>query len=92
MTEYSNFQVRAAIDEWVHSERDRRILIRRLIDGITYERLAEEVDMSVRQVKAIVYRLQETVFSHLQAISNPYRHRTEAAHDRRGAAAEAPRL
>ena len=33
------------IDEWVFSERDRRILKLRLLDGLTYERLAEAVDM-----------------------------------------------
>lgn len=63
--EYSNSRIREIIAEYVHSERDRRILERRLIDGITFERLAEEFDMSVRQVKNIVYKLQERLFKHL---------------------------
>ena len=42
------------IDEWIFSERDRKILKRRLLDGITHERIAEEFDMSVRQIKYIV--------------------------------------
>ena len=63
--EYSNSRIREIIAEYVHSERDRRILERRLIDGITFERLAEEFDMSVRQVKNIVYKLQEHLFKHL---------------------------
>ena len=63
--EYSNSQIREIIAEWIHSERDRRILERRLIDGITFERLAEEFDMSVRQTKAIVYKAQEQLFRHL---------------------------
>lgn len=57
------------IDEWVigrNAERDRRILKRRLIDGVCFEPLAEEFDLSVRQVKNIVYRLQEKVFSKVQ--------------------------
>ena len=33
----SNTQLANAIDEWVHSERDRKILKKRLIDGICYE-------------------------------------------------------
>ena len=33
------------IEEWVFSERDRKILKLRLLDGLTYERLAEAVDM-----------------------------------------------
>ena len=40
--EYTNSQVREAIAEHIHSERDRRILERRFIDGITIEKLAEE--------------------------------------------------
>lgn len=63
--EYSNSQIREIIAEWIHSERDRRIMERRLIDGVTFERLAEEFDMSVRQTKAIVYKAQEQLFRHL---------------------------
>ena len=63
--EYTNSQIREIIGEWIHSERDRRILERRLIDGLTFERLAEEFDMSVRQTKNIVYKLQEQLFRHL---------------------------
>ena len=39
---------------------------RRMIDGICYEPLAEEFEMSVRQIKDIVYRLQERIFCHIQ--------------------------
>ena len=42
------------IDEWIFSERDRQILKRRLLDGITHEKIAEEFDMSDRQIRAIV--------------------------------------
>jgi RNA polymerase sigma factor (sigma-70 family) len=42
------------INEWVFNERDREILKRRLLDGLSYEKVAEEVDMSVRQIKYIV--------------------------------------
>ena len=63
--EYTNSQIRALIAEYIHSERDRRILERRLIDGITFDRLAEEFDMSVRQTKSIVYKAQEQLFKYL---------------------------
>ena len=42
------------IDEWIFNERDRKILKRKLLDGITHERVAEEFDMSVRRIKVIV--------------------------------------
>ena len=66
MMDFSNSAISAVIDEYIHSERDRRILKRRLIDGIFFEQLAEEFEMSVRQVKNIVYRGQERVFAHLK--------------------------
>ena len=65
MIEYSNSQVSKAIDEWIHSERDRAILKRRLIDGLTYEALAEEFELSTRQIKKIVYKTSESLFYHL---------------------------
>ena len=44
----SNSELEKLINEWIHSERDRKILKRRLIDGICYEPLADEMNMSVR--------------------------------------------
>lgn len=51
MRDLSKTQICCLIDEWVigrNAERDRKILKRRLVDGLTYEQLAEEFDMSVR--------------------------------------------
>lgn len=58
-------EVEHLIDEWIFSERDRAILKRRLIDGITYEPLAEEFSMSVSQIKRIVKKQQAVIFRHL---------------------------
>lgn len=66
MKEYANSEIIRLIDEYVHSERDRAILKRRLVDGICFEPLAEEFDLSARQIKNIVYRTQEKVFKHLK--------------------------
>lgn len=57
------------IDEWIigkNSERDRAILKRRLLDGICYEPLAEEFDLSVRQIKNIVYKSEIRLFKHIK--------------------------
>ena len=62
---YLNSRIRELIEEYVHSERDRAILKRRLIDGIKFEKLAEEFDMSDKQIKRIVYKYQEELFQHL---------------------------
>ena len=39
-----------------NAERDRKILLRRLIDGISYERLAEEFELSTNHIQRILYR------------------------------------
>ena len=62
MREYTNSEVAYLIDDLIHSERDRRILKRRLIDGICYEPLAEEFGLSVQRVKTIVYKAQQKIF------------------------------
>ena len=65
MKESTNSDVERLIGEYIHSDRDRQILKRRLIDGITYDNLAEEFNYSVRQIKRIVYRLQNVLFEHM---------------------------
>ena len=62
----SRSEVSDLIDEWIFSERDRKILKRRLLDGICYEPLAEEFDLSVRQIKNIVYKGENKIFLHLK--------------------------
>ena len=66
MKDYTNSEIAAAIDEYIHSERDRAILKRRLIDGICFEPLAEEFDLSVRHVQNIVYKCSDKIFRHLK--------------------------
>lgn len=67
--EYSRDEIEKAIEQWVicrkHSERNRAILKRSLLDGICYEPLAEEFDMSVRKIKNIVYKTEEQLLKHL---------------------------
>lgn len=58
-------EIERAIDEWILNEKYRAILKRRLLDGLTYERLAEEFEMSVRQIKNIVYKCENKLFSKL---------------------------
>lgn len=56
------------LHEWIigrNAERDRAILRRRLFDGITFEKRAEEFDLSVRCTKDIVYKGQQKIFKHI---------------------------
>lgn len=68
MKEYSRTEIEAAINEYIigkNAQRDRRVIYRRLIDGLTYESLAEEFDLSVRQIKRIVYKCEDIIFRHI---------------------------
>ena len=68
VTELSRTELEHLIDEWIigrNAERDRKILKRRLLDGITYDKLAEEFDLSVRQLKNIIYKAEDRLFSHI---------------------------
>lgn len=60
------------IDEWIFSERDRYILKRRLLDGITFERLADEIaenpnfnPLSTRQIQSIAAKGIQRLLKHL---------------------------
>ena len=53
------------IDEWIFSERDRKMLKRRLLDGILFEQLAEEFDLSVQQTKSVIYKATDKLIKHI---------------------------
>jgi DNA-directed RNA polymerase specialized sigma24 family protein len=53
------------IDEWIFSEEHRAMLKRNLLDGWTYEHIADEFGMSSRQIGRIIPKLQEQLFRHI---------------------------
>lgn len=57
--ELTNSELAEMIGEHIHSERDRQILKMKLIDGLTYEKIAENVQMSPRYIRALVKKLTE---------------------------------
>lgn len=57
----SNSTLAALIDEWIHSSRDRDILKMSLIDNISYEVIAEKLEMSDKQIGRIVRRGVEKI-------------------------------
>ena len=69
MPELSRTELEHLIDEWIigrNAERDRKIMKRRLIDGVIFDDLAEEFELSVRQTKNIVYKCEERLFKHVK--------------------------
>lgn len=61
----SRSEIEYLIDEWIFNERDRRILKRRMLDGICFEPLAEEFSLSTQRVKKIVYDSISKIYKHI---------------------------
>lgn len=58
-------EIEFLINQWIFNKRDREILVDRLLDGLTFERLAEKHNLSVQQVKTIVYKSMNKLEKHL---------------------------
>lgn len=54
------------IDEWIFNEQHRMMLKRNLLDGRTYEQLAEEFDFSSRQIAGLIPKLQKQLFKRIK--------------------------
>jgi hypothetical protein len=61
----SNDRILYLIMKWVHGERDRNIMKRRLIDHICFEPLAEEFGLSDRGIRKIVAKNEAIVYAHI---------------------------
>ena len=55
----TNSELDSRISEQIHNAKYRDIMRMRLVDGLTYERIAEAVEMSPRQIANIVKRYTE---------------------------------
>lgn len=66
MTNYTTTEITALIREYIHNERNREILKRRLIDGRTYFQLAEEFDLSTAQIQRIIRKSENILFAKLK--------------------------
>lgn len=62
----SRKDIEESIENYVHNKRDRQIMHDRIIDGIIFDKLAEMHDLSVQQVKNIVNKWQDIVYTHIK--------------------------
>ena len=53
------------IDETIHDDLWRRLFKRRWLDGVNFEPLAEEFDLSVRQTQRIVKACEQKIKAHI---------------------------
>ena len=61
----SRSEAERLINEWIFSARDRNILKSRILDGLTFEEIAEIYHLSTQRIKAIVYQSIERLSCHL---------------------------
>lgn len=70
LLELSRSEVESLIDNWIignNAQRDREILKRRLIDGLSYYQLSAEFNLSLPQIKTIIKKRQEHLFKHIKS-------------------------
>jgi hypothetical protein len=60
--ELDRYQWEDLIDRWIFDEEHRKMLKRNLLDGKTYEQLAEEFDCSRDKVARLIPKLQNKLF------------------------------
>ena len=65
MVDYTNSQISSLIDEHIHHALHRKMLKDRLIDGMTYEQIAEKHDITDRQTKNIIYKAKEKILKYI---------------------------
>lgn len=59
--EYANSKMAQIINEYVHSERDREILLDRYINDYSYMQLFNKYDLSVRRIQTIDYKFRQNI-------------------------------
>ena len=71
-TDLSRDEIDFFIEQYIFNETDRKILKRRLLDGICYEQLSEEFFLSEHRIKMRVYKAQDKLFKKIEKFSKPY--------------------
>ena len=63
--EYTNSQIKALILEHIHNSVDRRMAYLRLVDGLTFEKISEDVKMDVKTVRKRIHKCENELFRHI---------------------------
>lgn len=62
--EKSRSEIAYLISEWVFNKRDREILSDKMLDGLTYDELADKYCLSPQRLKVIVKVNKEKILAH----------------------------
>ena len=63
--EYTNSQIRDLIKEHIHNAIDRKMVYLRLVDGLTFEKIGEEVKLDVKTVRKRIHKCEDILFRHI---------------------------
>ena len=63
--EYTNSQIKGLIQEYIHNEDDRKMLFLRLVQGKTFEQIADTMGRDVKTVRKRIHKGESVLFSHL---------------------------
>lgn len=63
--DFSNISFIWAVAQYVHSDRDRKMLVRFYVDDATYDDLCNEFHLSLSQVKRIIFKQGMIAFNHM---------------------------
>ena len=63
--EYTNSQIRDLIKEYIHNATDRKMVYLRLVDGLTFEKIGEDVKLDVKTVRKRIHKCEDILFRHI---------------------------
>ncbi len=62
--DYSNERVTAVIGDYIHSSRDREIILANLVDGVSYDELAGKYSLAYESIKDIMRKGRAALAQH----------------------------
>ena len=64
---YDNNEIEPIIDAYIHKKVVRDMLKDRLIDGLTYNQIANKYGYTLRHTQRLIYRYSEVVFKYYKS-------------------------
>lgn len=62
--DYSNHRVREVVDEYIHSSRDRALILDNMVDGLSYDELAGKYQIAYESVRDVMRKGKEALDRH----------------------------
>ena len=66
--DYSNQRVREVIDDYIHSARDRALILDNMVDGLSYDELAGKYQIAYESVRDVMRKGKEALDRHYDTV------------------------